>query len=68
MHIRTIGLVAATTVLAAACGPQPGSAEWCKGVMEGKIEATQAQSEQHGQKCAMELMQEMMKSLQAPAQ
>jgi hypothetical protein len=68
MKIRTIGLLAATAALAAACGPQPGSAEWCKGVIEGKITASEAEATAHEAACSQVIMQEMMKALQAPGQ
>lgn len=68
MKIRTIGLLAATAALAAACGPAPGSTEWCQAVMQGKIQPSQAESTEHGPKCAAALMQEMMKGLQLPSQ
>lgn len=68
MKIRTIVLLTTTAALAAACGPQPGSAEWCKGVLEGKIQASQAESEAHGPKCVMSMMQDAMKGLQLPNQ
>lgn len=68
MRIRTIGLLVTTAALAAACGPAPGSPEWCKAAIEGTIKPTEAESAEHGQKCAMQMMQEMMKGLQMPAQ
>jgi hypothetical protein len=68
MRIRTIGLVAATAALASACGPQPGSAEWCKGVIEGKITASEAEATAHEAACSAVIMQEMMKGLTLPSQ
>lgn len=65
MRIRTIGLLAATATLAAACGAAPGSTEWCKDVMSGKIQPSQAEAQAHGQKCAQELMKEMLGGLGA---
>ena len=40
MHIRIIAALLATATLAAACSPSPGSAEWCKGVIEGSVKPT----------------------------
>jgi len=59
MHIRIIAAALATATLAAACSPGPGSADWCKGVLEGKIQATQAEVEQYGAKCDAELMKSL---------
>lgn len=56
MHIRIIAAALGAAMLASAYSPGPGSAEWCKGVLEGKIQASQAEVEQNGQKCDAELM------------
>ena len=60
MHIRIIGLLASAVALCAACSPGPGSAEWCKGVIESKIAATPAELEANSEKCEAELMKEAL--------
>ena len=64
MHIRIIAAALAAATLAAACSPGPGSAEWCKAAIEGKIQPSQAETETHGPACAAAMMQDMMKGLQ----
>ncbi len=64
MSIRTIGLLAATVTLAAACTPAPGSAEWCKAAIEGKITPTETEATAHEAACSAVIMQEMTKGLQ----
>jgi len=54
-----IAVLLVTATLAAACSPGPGSAEWCKGVLEGKIQASHAEVEQNGEKCDAELMKSL---------
>lgn len=56
MKLKTIIVLAAPASLAA-CGPSPGSAEWCIGVLEGKVQATAAEMDANGQKCDEALMQ-----------
>jgi hypothetical protein len=68
MRIKTISLLAGTALLAAACGPAPGSAEWCKGVANGSIKPTQQEGMDHGMKCMGALMEEGMKQLQGAGQ
>ncbi len=63
MRIKTIALLAGTAVFAAACGGGPGSAEWCRGVIEGKIQATAAELEANGEKCEAVLMQKVKDAL-----
>jgi hypothetical protein len=60
MHIRIIGLLACTVALCAACSPGPGSAEWCKGVIQGTIQASQAELEANSEKCEQELMKQIL--------
>lgn len=52
MTIRIIGLAIAAAALATACTPAPGSAEWCKGVVEGSIQPTPEQMLGNMEKCA----------------
>lgn len=68
MRIRTITLLAGTALLAAACGPAPGSAEWCKGVTNGSIKPSQQEAMDHGLKCVDALAGEAMKQLQGMGQ
>jgi hypothetical protein len=58
MHIRIAGLLAVAAALCSACGPSPGSAEWCRGVLEGKVQATPQQIEENDQKCGDALMRD----------
>lgn len=67
MKLKTITLLAAAAALAAACGPAPGSAEWCKAVMEGKIQPSQDQAND-AMKCVGQMMNDAMKGLQIPGQ
>lgn len=60
MKIRIVGLLATAAALCAACTPSPGSADWCKGVIEGKIAATPAELEANSEKCEAELMKSML--------
>ena len=64
MHIRFIAAALGAAALAAACSPGPGSAEWCKGVIEGKITASEAEINAHDAACSAVIMQEMTKGLQ----
>jgi hypothetical protein len=68
MRIATIGLVVVTAALVTACGPGPGSTEWCKGVIQGTIQASQAEIEANGQKCQEVLMKEVMGALGGTSQ
>ena len=63
MSIRTTGLFVAAAALAGACSPGPGSAEWCKGVIQGTIKASQAELEANSKKCEEVLMKEVMGSI-----
>lgn len=63
MRIQTIVLLAIASVALAACSPGPGSEEWCKGVIKGEIQASQAELEANSQKCEAVLMKEVMGSL-----
>jgi len=63
MRIRTISILAATAALAAACGPQPGSAEWCKAAIEGKIQPSAAEQQQYSMQCAGHMMREAFGAL-----
>lgn len=56
MRIGMISIVAATAALGAGCGVQPGSAEWCKGVIQGTIQASEAELEANGEKCKAVMM------------
>ncbi len=57
MRTSTILLLAGTALLAAACSPGPGSAEWCKGVIQGTIQASAAELEANSEKCEAVLME-----------
>jgi len=50
MNIRIIAIAAAA--LAAACTPAPGSAEWCKGVIDGTVKTTPEELVNNAEKCA----------------
>jgi hypothetical protein len=63
MKLKTITLLAATAALAAACSPGPGSAEWCAGVIEGKIQATAAELQANSDKCEAVVMQKVKDAL-----
>ncbi len=63
MKLNTIALLAGTAALAAACSPGPGSAEWCTGVIEGKIQATAAELEANSEKCEAVMMQRVKDAL-----
>lgn len=63
MRIKTITLLAGTALLAAACGPAPGSAEWCKGILDGSIKPSQEDAMNHGQKCAEGMLKDLMGSM-----
>lgn len=59
MYPRAIGLIALAAAVCAACTPAQGSAEWCKGVLEGKIQVTEQQIDANDEKCSREMMKEM---------
>ena len=52
MRIRTFGLLIAAAVLAAACSPAPGSAEWCKGVVDGSVKPSAEEVLKNMESCA----------------
>jgi hypothetical protein len=56
MQLRIVGLLVAVAAVCAGCGPSEGSAEWCKGVLEGKIQATEEQVNANDEKCGEALM------------
>lgn len=60
MHIRTAGLLTSVAALCAACTPGPGSAEWCKGVLQGTIQASPQEIDANSEKCEAELMKELL--------
>lgn len=60
MQLKTIGLLATAAVLCAACTPGPGSAEWCKGVIQGTVKASAQELEANSEKCEAELMKELL--------
>ncbi len=60
MRITTIALLTTVAGLLAACSPGPGSAEWCKGVMNGTIKATADEMQANSDKCQEVLMKEVM--------
>lgn len=63
MKLKMIALLAGTATLAAACGPSPGSAEWCMGVLSGKIQASEAELSANEEKCGVALEQQMKDAL-----
>ena len=52
MRLARIALLAISAGLLAACGPQPGSAEWCKGVFDGSVKPTPEEMLGNMDKCA----------------
>lgn len=68
MRIRTIGLFIAAVALTAACSPAPGSAEWCKAAMEGKIKPTEAETQAHGMECVGHMMNGALGEIKPPGQ
>jgi hypothetical protein len=60
MQIRIAGLLASVTALCAACSPGPGSAEWCKGVIQGTIQASVEEISANSEKCEAALMKEVL--------
>ncbi len=68
MRIRTISLLAITAAVAAACGPAPGSAEWCKAAMEGTITPSEAEQQQYAMQCVSHLMKDALGGAQLPGQ
>lgn len=63
MRLKTIALVAVTAAVAAACSPAPGSAEWCKGLLDGSIKPSQEDAMNHGPKCAEGMLKDLMGGL-----
>jgi len=53
MRLARIALLAISAGLLAACGPQPGSAEWCKGVIDGSVKPTPEEMLGNMDKCAV---------------
>ena len=68
MRIRIIAAIAATATLATACGPAPGSAEWCKAAMEGKITPSEAEQQQYAMQCVSHMMKDALGGMQLPNQ
>ena len=52
VRITTVVLLAAFTGLLTACTPAPGSAEWCKGLIEGTVKATPEEMLKNMDTCA----------------
>ena len=68
MRIRTIGLFIVAASALAACAPAPGSADWCKQVMEGKLKPSEADAQQHGMECVNHMMNGALGDLKPPGQ
>jgi hypothetical protein len=68
MLIRTLGLFLAVGALAAACSPAPGSPEWCKAAIEGKIKPTEAETQQHGLECVQHMIGGALGDIKPPGQ
>ncbi len=52
MRIAIASLLGFTALIATACGgPAPGSVEWCKGVQQGTIQASDAEKQQYNIPC-----------------
>ena len=68
MLIRTLGLFLAAGALAAACSPAPGSPEWCKAAIEGKIKPTEAETQQHGLECVQHMIGGALGDIKPPGQ
>lgn len=66
MCITTIALLATSVALLAACGAQPGSAEWCKAAVEGKIQPSEAEKEQYAMQCMSHMMKDALGGMQLP--
>jgi len=62
MIVRIAGLLLVGATLAA-CTPSPGSVEWCKGALEGKIKPTDKEVQENGQKCDEALMKDAQSKL-----
>lgn len=52
MRLTIIALLVVSGGLLAACGAAPGSAEWCKGVMNGSVKPTPEEMLGNAEKCA----------------
>lgn len=52
MRVARIALLAISAGLLAAYGPQPGSAEWCKGVIDSSVKPTPEEMLGNMDKCA----------------
>lgn len=52
MRTKIIGLTIALAALAAACTPAPGSAEWCKGIVDGTVKTTPEEMLANSDRCA----------------
>ena len=68
MRITTLTLLAVSAGLLAACGAQPGSAEWCKAAVEGKIQPSEAEKEQYAMQCMSHMMKDAIGGMQLPGQ
>ena len=66
MRITTITLLAVSAGLLAACGPAPGSPEWCKAAMETKIQPSEAEKEQYAMQCMSHMMKDALGGMQLP--
>jgi hypothetical protein len=63
MNIRIAGLLATAAALCTACTPTPGSAEWCKGVIQGTIKPSEQEVTANDEKCSQEMMKEVIGKL-----
>lgn len=52
MRHKIAGSALLACALLAGCGPSPGSAEWCKAVVEGSVQPTEADMIGNMDKCA----------------
>jgi hypothetical protein len=62
MIIRIAGLLLVGAALAA-CSPAPGSAEWCHGVLDGKIKPTDKEVQDNDAKCGEVMMKDVQSKL-----
>lgn len=68
MRITSIALLAISAGLLTACGPAPGSAEWCKAAIDGKITPSEAEKEQYAMQCMSHMMKDALGGMQLPQQ
>lgn len=58
MKSRVFALALIAGAVVTACSPGPGSAEWCKGVIDGKITPKPEEMLANAEKCAAHEMKQ----------